>query len=724
MNRHPPWLLQSAIPTPHNGPGRSKLGLFGSATQFLEPLRFATFVERKEMSFFKKFERTEERVEEKSTDEANTELSELRSAVSAVKLPESVSLIASKELDRLEKMDPSIPEYSMGTGYLEFVLSLPWLNFTDDNLDIVRAERILEAQHFGLKHVKERILEFLAVKTLCNLSDFHILVVDDEEIARTNLEYVLRKEGYKVATAANGLEALNILKQKEFELILTDLKMEKMDGIQLLESVKQIAPNTEIVMITGFATVNSAVDALKKGAAHYLPKPIDLEDLRSTVRQIQEKKRYAQMTRSPILCFSGPPGTGKTSIGRSIAEALGRKFVRISCAGLRDEAELRGHRRTYVGSMPGRIMTEIKRLAVKNPVFMLDEIDKIGQDFRGDPASVLLEILDPEQNSRFLDHYLDVPFDLSSVMFIATANIVERLPGPLLDRLEVIHFPGYTEKEKCSISREYLIPRQLREHGLQNREVEFLDDSIKAIIRNHTLEAGLRNLEREIATVCRKLARICLQSVKEWSSVQVDESLVERLLGPRKYTHEIAESGHRLGVTTGLVWSEFGGEIISIEATLMQGGQQLLLTGSLGEIIRESAQTALSYLRSHAAEFALAPDFFSGNDIHIHIPSGSVPKDGPSAGITIALALISLLTKRPARRDVALSGELTLSGMILPVSGIREKVLAAQRAGVRKIIFPDRNRVDIENLEPDVKEGIELILTTDISSILDLVLVS
>jgi len=692
--------------------------MFDTATQGLNTLRIATGSKRQSMGFFKKIEK----IEEKSPEEPSIELADLRRAAEAARITKAVSELVSRELERLERMDPAIPEYSIGVSYLEFLLSLPWQNLTDDSLDMARAEKILELQHYGLKHVKERILEYLAVKTLCNLSDFNILVVDDEEIARTNLEYVLRKEGYQVSTAVNGQDALNKLKQKEFELILTDLKMEKMDGIQLLESAKQIAPNTEIVMITGYATVSSAVDALKKGAAHYLPKPIDLEDLRSTVRQIREKKRYLQLTRSPILCFSGPPGTGKTSIGKSIAEALGRKFVRISLAGLRDEAELRGHRRTYVGSMPGRIMTEIRRIGVRNPVFMLDEIDKIGQDFRGDPASVLLEILDPEQNGRFQDHYLDVPFDLSSVMFIATANVVERLPAPLLDRLEVIPFPGYTEKEKRAIARQYLVPRQLREHGLKNRNVEFLDGAVSKIIMDYTLEAGLRNFEREIATVCRKLARLCLQSENDRSPIVVDEKLIENLLGPRRFTHEIAEAGHRVGVTTGLVWTEFGGEIIFIEATRMKGNQQLILTGSLGEIIRESAQTALSYIRSHARDFSLDPDFFEKSDIHVHIPSGAVPKDGPSAGVTIALALISLLTGKPARRDVALSGEFTLSGRLLPVSGIREKVLAAQRAGVKTIIFPEANKIDIEDLDADVREGVELLVAGDIFSIVDKVL--
>jgi ATP-dependent Lon protease len=669
------------------------------------------------MAFFKKIEKPEE-----EAPQAGQDLLDLRAALDKAQLPESADSVARKELDRLEKSDPSTPEYTIGLSYIEYLLSLPWHRFTEDNLDLQRAAKILESQHQGLRHVKERILEYLAVRTLCRLRDFQVLVVDDEEIARTNLEYVLKKEGYQVASAANGLEALEKVKAKEFDLILTDLKMEKMDGIQLLESVKPLAPFTEIIMVTGYATVSSAVNALKKGAAHYLPKPIDLDELRSTVRQILEKKRHMQMTRSPILCFAGPPGTGKTSIGRAIAEALERKFMRLSLAGLRDEAELRGHRRTYVGAMTGRIINEIRRTGVKNPLFMLDEIDKIGQDFRGDPASVLLEILDPEQNSHFMDHYLDVPFDLSGVMFIATANVVERLPDPLLDRLEVIQFPGYTETEKIRIAQKHLIPRQLREHGLINRRPEFPDSVVSKVIREYTQEAGLRNLDRELATVCRKLARICLQTQGDGLPVQVDEALVTSLLGPRKFCHEIAESEHRVGVTTGLVWTEFGGEIIFVEATLMKGNQQLILTGSLGSVLRESAQTALSYIRSHAREFGIDPDFFDHCDIHIHIPAGATPKDGPSAGITIALALISLLTGRPARRDVALSGEITLSGRILPVSGVREKILAAQRAGMQAVIFPGRNEIDVSSMEPELKEKLKITLRDDIASIVDLVL--
>jgi ATP-dependent Lon protease len=668
------------------------------------------------MVFFRKTEEERPRVAQ--------DLLDLRAGIQKANLPGDVAGVALKELERLEKTDPSVAEYTIGLNYLEYLLSLPWTRFTEDNLDLKRAERLLEANHYGLGHVKERILEYLAVRTLCSLQTSQVLVVDDEEIARTNLEYILRKEGHQVSTAANGMEALDQVKAHDFDVVLTDLKMEKMDGIQLLESVKQVSPHTEIIMVTGYATVATAVDALRKGAAHYLSKPIKLDELRTTVREIIDKKRHMALARGPILCFAGPPGTGKTSIGKAVAEALERKFVRISLAGLRDEAELRGHRRTYVGAMPGRIVNEIRRLGVKNPVFMLDEIDKIGQDFRGDPASVLLEILDPKQNSNFVDHYVDIPFDLSGVMFIATANVVETLPPPLLDRLEVINFPGYTEHEKSQIARKYLIPRELKEHGLSHLEITFTDGAVAKVIQDYTREAGLRNLEREIANVCRKLARICLQDKTASCALAVDEVLVERFLGPRKFAHEVAEAGNQIGVTTGLVWTEFGGEIIFVEATRMRGNKQLILTGSLGTVMQESAQTALSFVRSHAEELGIDPNFFAEADIHIHIPSGAIPKEGPSAGVTIALALISLLTGRPARRDVALTGELTLSGRILPVSGIREKILAAQRAGVETVVFPKKNEVDIKDLEEEAKEGLKIVLADAIQPLIDLVLLA
>ncbi|MGA9459345.1 MAG: S16 family serine protease [Desulfobaccales bacterium] len=669
------------------------------------------------MPFFRKSE------EERPPKPAR-ELLDLRAAVEKAQLPEAAARVALKELERLEKTEPSVAEYSIGLNYLDFLISLPWNRVTEDNLDLKRAERILESQLYDLKQVKECVLEYLAMRTLCSLQASQVLVVDDEEIARTNLGYILRKEGHQVATAANGLEALEKAKAQEFDIILTDLKMEKMDGLQLLESVKQVSPNTEIIMVTGYPTVGTAVDALKRGAAHYLSKPIRLEELRATVREIVDRKRHLQMRRGPTLCFAGPPGSGRTAIGLAIAEALDRRFVRLSLAGLRDEAELRGQRRTHAGARPGRIIAELKRLEVGNPVFMLDEIDRIGPDFQGDPAPVLHQILDSEQNARFLDHYLEVDFDLSGAMFITTANVVEKLPAPLLDSLEVIHFPGYTENEKLHIARNYLIPGQLREHALHQLGLAFSDDGILRIIRDYTREAGLRNLEREITAICRKLARICLADKGKSCALTVDQTLVADYLGPRKFVPEVAEAGNQVGMATGLVWTELGGELTFVEASRMSGNKQLILTGSLGSVFKDSAQTALSYLRSHAGQFDLNPDFFSDSDIHIHLhlPSGANPKGGPSAGLAIALALLSLLSGRAARRDVALSGELTLSGRILPVTGIREKILAARQAGVRVVVFPRENEADLAALEDEVKEGLSIVLADNPESLVDLVL--
>jgi ATP-dependent Lon protease len=666
------------------------------------------------MGFFGKTEQQEH--------EIPREIVDLRTRVKRAELPDQADAICLKELDRLERTDPSIPEYQIGMNYVDCLVSLPWNTFSRENLDLERAERILETKHFGLTHVKERILEFLAVRTMRISTRARILVVDDEEIARRNIVRVLKKDGHEVTEAANGLEAMAQVEAKGVDLVITDLKMEKMDGIQLIESLKKVSPHTDIIMVTGYATVDSAVSALTKGAAHYLPKPFRFEDLRNSVQDILDKKRHAQVIKGPVLCFAGPPGTGKTSIGEAIAQAMERKFLRISLAGLRDESELRGHRRTYVGAMPGRIISEIKRLAVRNPVFMLDEMDKIGQDFRGDPASVFLEILDPQQNRNFVDNYLETPFDLSSVMFIGTANVVDNLPAPLLDRLEIINFPGYTEGEKLQISKKYLIPRQLEDHGLNQLSIGFSDNALRSIIGDYTREAGLRNLDREIAAICRKLVRHHLKHSDQSDPVTIDSDMVTALLGPRRFSHEAAEMEDQVGVTTGLVWSEFGGEIVSVEATIMKGEKQLILTGSLGDILRESAQTALSYIRSRADLFGVDPDFFSNTDIHIHIPAGAIPKDGPSAGVTIAAALISLLTQRPARRKVALTGEITLNGRLLPVSGIREKLLAAQRAGVTTVILPKKNEIDVACLPEKVIQELEIVFADEVTDFIEIVL--
>lgn len=668
------------------------------------------------MAFFRKSQQEER-------PQTSQELIDLRAAIQKARLPEAVEPTALKELERLERTDPSLPEYTIGMTYVDYLLDLPWQSFTNDNLDFAGAEQILERRHYGLRHAKQRVLEFLAVRTLQSKKKFRVLIVDDEEMARTNMERVILKEGYEVQTAANGVEALECLGRDCFDLVISDLRMDTMDGLELVKSVKQCSVSTEIILVTGYASVDSAVDALTTGAAYYMTKPYKLDELRAVVKRIVEKKRHAGFTRGPILCFAGPPGTGKTSIGQTIAEALERKFARISLAGLRDEAELRGHRRTYVGAMPGRIVAEIKHLRLRNPVIMLDEMDKIGQDFKGDPASVLLEILDPEQNRAFRDHYLDVPFDLSAVMFITTANVVENLPSALLDRLEVIQFPGYTEAEKIKIAENFLIPRQLTDCGLSDAQILFSRDALTTIIRDYTREPGLRSLEREIANVCRRLALLSVrQETGKMGPVTVDSDTAVGFLGPRKYRHEIAEATDRVGITTGLVWTEFGGEIVFVEAARMRGSQQLILTGSLGDVLRESAQTALSYIRSNAEYLGIDKDFFRNSDIHVHIPSGAIPKDGPSAGITICLALLSMLKARPARRDVAMSGEMTLSGRILPVSGIREKLLAAQRAGVKTVILPRSNETDVAMVSGELIAGQKIVLAADISEIVDQVI--
>jgi ATP-dependent Lon protease len=423
-----------------------------------------------------------------------------------------------------------------------------------------------------------------------------------------------------------------------------------------------------------------------------------------------------------VLCFAGPPGTGKTSLGMSIARSLERKFVRLSLAGMKDEAEIRGHRKSYVGALPGRIIQEIRRAETKNPVIMLDEIDKIGRDFKGDPAAALLEVLDPEQNSHFVDHYLDVPFDLSRVMFIATANALDLIPGPLLDRLEVITLLGYTEEEKEKIATHYLIPREIEEAGLTENPPVFTPESIHKIIREYTREAGLRNLKRQIASICRKIARETLHGGYKTRPNILMPEMVEDFLGPRKFYFEVAEAKERVGVATGLAWTEAGGQIIFIEAAKMKGKGNLILTGSLGDVMKESAHAAMSYIRSHAASFNIPDSIFESHDIHIHVPAGAIPKDGPSAGLTIAVALISLITNRSCKRNVALTGELTLSGRILPVGGVKEKVLAAHRAGAKSVVFPARNAADIKDIPEDIKKDIDIIEVDELEEVIDLVL--
>ncbi len=654
----------------------------------------------------------QKRTEGKQAAPPTSDLDELRARATALGLPPHAKEAALRELDRLAKTDPGVAEYSVGLGYLDFLLGLPWNALTQDRLDLKAAGDVLTGRHYGLGQVKERVLEYLAARALRAQTDFHVLVVDDEDIARANLEHVLKKEGYRVRGAANGLEALEEVRRWEFDLIVTDLKMDRMDGMQLLEEARQISPATQVIMVTGFATVDTAVQAMRQGAVYYLAKPVNLDELRATVAQLARDKSAPAVFRSPVLCFSGPPGTGKTSVGQAIADALGRKFHRMSLAGLRDEAELRGHRRTYVGALPGRVLSAVNGLGVRNPVFMLDEIDKIGKDFRVDPAAVFLEMLDPEQNSQFVDNYLEVPFDLSQTLFIATVNDVRELSGPLLDRLEVVPFQGYTAPEKVQIALRHILPRQLREHGLTHPFPAFTPEAVAAVVEGYTREAGVRNLDRELGRACRKLAKLRLEECPGGPApcpMTVDAAMVPALLGPRRHVREAAEGQPRVGVATGLVYADHGGEIIFVEAIRMKGAGAITLTGSLGDVLRESAQAAHSLVRSRAAELGVDPAVFLQEDLHVHIPAGAIPKEGSSAGLTLAVALASLFTGRPLRRDVAMTGEITLTGQVLPVGGIREKILAAARAGAVRVILPEGNRPDVEHLAEGETAGVEVV---------------
>ncbi len=526
-------------------------------------------------------------------EETSEETEELSEKVKEAKMTPEAEKESMKQVERLEMMHPDAAEAAIIRAYLEVLIELPWSNTTRDILNIVKAKRTLDKDHYGQEKVKERILEYLSVRKL--------------------------------------------------------------------------------------------------------------------------KKK----TKGPILCFVGPPGVGKTSLGRSIAGAMGRKFVRISLGGVKDEAEIRGHRRTYVGSMPGRIIQGIKQAGSVNPVFMMDEIDKIGADFRGDPSSALLEVLDPEQNNAFSDHYLNLPFDLSRVMFITTANMLDPIPHALLDRMEVIEIPGYTEEEKLKIAKKYLVPRQLQEHGLKESLIGISDEAIREVISQYTREAGLRNLEREIAALARKVAKKVATGHKEKTSI-TPKSLHEYLGIPR-YLPDEDQEADEVGVANGLAWTPVGGELLHIEATTMSGKGALTLTGKLGDVMKESAQAAYSYARSRAAEFDLPKDFHKNLDIHIHVPAGAIPKDGPSAGITMCVALISVLTRRPIDKDIAMTGEMTLRGRVLPIGGLKEKCLAALRAKMTTIVIPRSNKKDLEDIPADARKKMNIKLVSHVDEVFDIV---
>ena len=548
------------------------------------------------------------------SDDQMAEIEQFREKIEAANMPEEAEREARRELERLSKLPVQAAEYGVIRTYLDWLVNMPWSVSTEDNLDINNARRVLNEDHHGLEDIKDRILEYLAVRKL-------------------------RQE-----------------RAEEFE-------------------------------------------------AH---------DNENGIRDYIRRERGGA-----ILLFVGPPGVGKTSLGASIARAMGRKFIRMSLGGIRDEAEIRGFRRTYIGAMPGRLIQTIRRAETRNPLIMLDEVDKVSRDLRGDPSAALLEVLDPEQNSEFRDNYLDVPFDLSDTLFIATANELEPIPGPLRDRMEIIHLSGYTEQEKLVIAKNYLVPRQIRENGLHDTEIEFTDDAIQRIIRDYTREAGVRTLEREIGRAARKV--VTQIAAGDTDKVVIDAEKARKLLGKKRsgYQTELEERTNAPGVATGLAWTPTGGEVLYVEATAFPGGKGFRYTGQLGDVMKESAQLALSLVRARHNDLGVDSAYFDQNDIHLHVPAGAVPKDGPSAGITMTTALASLLTGRPVRNDVAMTGEITLSGKVLPVGGIKDKVLAAHRLGAKTVVLPEKNEPDLEDIPDDVREQIEFVLVSELDQVLD-----
>jgi len=604
--------------------------------------------------------------------------------------------------------------------------------FIAANLDISLAEKqeILEIQ--DSKKRLERVVQFIdkAIKIMELGQKIQAKVTGDME--KVQKDYILREQlkaiKKELGEGDEKTQEINELKEKVKQANMPpEVEKEAMREIERLALMSPAAAEytvsrTYLDWLIELPWSKGTEDTLDvPGASKILDEDhYDLEKVKKRILEYLAVRKLKADTKGPILCFAGPPGVGKTSLGMSIARALGRKFIRISLGGVRDEAEIRGHRRTYVGALPGRIIQGIRKAGTKNPVFMLDEIDKLGADFRGDPSAALLEVLDPEQNFSFSDHYLDVPFDLSKVMFITTANILGTIPPALMDRMEVLELPGYTEDEKLSIAKKYLIPRQLKEHGLKEGQIAFDDAAIVKIIKDYTREAGLRNVEREIAAICRGIAKEVAEGRKEPASITEED--IHRFLGPVRFFSEVAERTSKPGVATGLAWTPTGGDVLFVEATMMRGGKTLTLTGQLGDVMKESAQAALSYLRSRAKDFDIAENFYEKNDIHVHVPAGAIPKDGPSAGVTMLTALASILTGRPVRPDVAMTGEITLRGMVLPVGGIKEKVLAAKRAGITTVVLPKKNEKDLEEVPASAKEGMTFKFVEEMGDVLSLTL--
>ncbi|GAB6184324.1 endopeptidase La [Thermodesulfovibrio hydrogeniphilus] len=611
-----------------------------------------------------------------------------------------------------------------------------------ENIDEPGRLADLIASNLGLKSSEaQQLLEYTEpIEKLKKVSDIlnreiQLLALQQKiknearsEIDKTQREYFLREQLKAIQKELGDIDE-KAEEINEFRKKIEDAKMPekvKQEAEKQLKRLERMHPEaaeaavvrTYLEWLTELPWSRSTKDRLDiKAAKEILDKDhYDLEKIKERILEYLSVRKLKKRMKGPILCFIGPPGVGKTSLGRSIAKALGREFVRISLGGVRDEAEIRGHRRTYVGALPGRIIQGIRQAGTNNPVFMLDEIDKLGMDFRGDPASALLEVLDPEQNNSFVDHYLGVPFDLSNVMFVCTGNIADTIPSALKDRMEIIYLSGYTEEEKLQIAKRYLIPKQLDEHGLTTNQLKISDSAVRYIITHYTREAGVRNLEREIANLCRKVAKYIVEGKKK--KFYITPKNVSKLLGAPKYLPEEELKKDEVGVATGLAWTEAGGDVIYIEATLMKGKGQLILTGQLGDVMKESAQAALSYVKSKSKELKIDEKLFSTMDLHIHVPAGAIPKDGPSAGITMASAIASVFTGKPLRKDVAMTGEITLRGRVLPIGGLKEKVLAAKRMGIKTVILPKRNEKDLEDLPKYVKEGMRFILVESMDEVL------